>query len=60
MCDRSCDLDFDSNFNIIRITGQYIFIGADSMGPAGLGPPQSQSPGAHHKVEPPNILSYKI
>ena len=26
------------------------------MGPAGLGPPQSQGPGAHHKVEPPNIL----
>ena len=31
-------------------------IGADSMGPAGLGPPQSQGPGAHHKVEPPQYF----
>ena len=28
-------------------------IGADSMGPAGLGPPQSWGPRAHHMVEPP-------
>ena len=26
------------------------------MGPAGLGLPQSQGPGAHHKVEPPQYF----
>ena len=30
------------------------------MGPAGLGPPQSQGPGAHHKVEPPIFLHAKF